>query len=235
MSLDQILKEMEARPGGPLRDPNNYAFSVFGTPVRTQAIWGWRFEGSSFDSMNVHDRRRSGPWPARCSSAPNPANCFGRGHAKVCECWQWRKIWVADLIKSLTPEPNKKLPSTTTRVTQRHHHHRILAKRIRVRRSVLPAGDMTPPQQKLLMTLVENYAYRLRQELADQDLAKRSRRRGSKKFISLGPAVFEPGLAVIIIACTGRLFWWSSITLRTTPTTSIPCGVMGRTILVKIC
>ena len=34
------------------------------------------------------------------------------------------------------------------------------------------AGDMTPPQQKLLMMLVENYAYRLRQELADQDLAK---------------------------------------------------------------
>jgi hypothetical protein len=31
---------------------------------------------------------------------------------------------------------------------------------------------MTPAQQKLLMTLVENYAYRLRIELADDDLAK---------------------------------------------------------------
>ena len=36
----------------------------------------------------------------------------------------------------------------------------------------IAAGDMTPAEQKLLMTLVENYAYRLRSELADDDLAK---------------------------------------------------------------
>jgi hypothetical protein len=43
MSLDQILKDME-HGTGPLRDPNNYAFSVFGTPGE-HATWGWRFEG----------------------------------------------------------------------------------------------------------------------------------------------------------------------------------------------
>ncbi len=43
MSLDQILKEME-QGKGPLRDPNNYAFSVFGTPGEHNT-WGWRFEG----------------------------------------------------------------------------------------------------------------------------------------------------------------------------------------------
>src|SRR5262249_1076469 len=36
----------------------------------------------------------------------------------------------------------------------------------------LAAADMTAAQQKLLMTLVENYAYRLRPELAESDLAK---------------------------------------------------------------
>ena len=36
----------------------------------------------------------------------------------------------------------------------------------------LAASEMTPSQKKLLMTLVEHYAYRLRPELADQDLQK---------------------------------------------------------------
>ena len=53
------------------------------------------------------------------------------------------------------------------------------------------AGDMTAPQQKLLMTLVENYAYRLRQELADDDLAKIAAA-GLRNSFRLGGGV-EPG------------------------------------------
>src|SRR5260370_11504368 len=46
MSLDQVLKELE-KGRGPLRDPNNYAFSVFGTPG-PHSTWGWRFKGDHF-------------------------------------------------------------------------------------------------------------------------------------------------------------------------------------------
>ncbi len=42
MSLDQILKDME-QGRGPVRDPELYYFSIFGTPG--QAPWGWRVEG----------------------------------------------------------------------------------------------------------------------------------------------------------------------------------------------
>ena len=36
----------------------------------------------------------------------------------------------------------------------------------------ITAGELDAPQKKLLMTLIEDYAYRLRPELAEQDLAK---------------------------------------------------------------
>src|SRR5579859_616671 len=51
MSLDAILKEMEKGRPGPKRDPNNYAFSVFGTPGE-HSSWGWRVEGHHL-SVNI--------------------------------------------------------------------------------------------------------------------------------------------------------------------------------------
>ncbi|MFO0892010.1 MAG: DUF3500 domain-containing protein [Isosphaeraceae bacterium] len=43
MSLEQILQEME-QGKGPVRDPERYFLSVFGTPS-DQGRWGWRVEG----------------------------------------------------------------------------------------------------------------------------------------------------------------------------------------------
>lgn len=45
MSLDAILAELEkGQPNKPVRDPELYFFSIFGTPSETQP-WGWRVEG----------------------------------------------------------------------------------------------------------------------------------------------------------------------------------------------
>jgi hypothetical protein len=45
MSLDAILAELEkGQPNKPVRDPEQYFFSVFGTPSDSQP-WGWRLEG----------------------------------------------------------------------------------------------------------------------------------------------------------------------------------------------
>ena len=45
MSLEAILKEMEAgRTGTPVRDPELYYLSIFGTPG-SSGKWGWRVEG----------------------------------------------------------------------------------------------------------------------------------------------------------------------------------------------
>jgi hypothetical protein len=43
MSLEAILKDLE-RGGGPVRDPELYFLSIFGTPSTT-GKWGWRVEG----------------------------------------------------------------------------------------------------------------------------------------------------------------------------------------------
>ena len=43
MSLEQILREME-QGKGPVRDPELYFVSIFGTPSDTER-WGWRVEG----------------------------------------------------------------------------------------------------------------------------------------------------------------------------------------------
>jgi hypothetical protein len=44
MSLDQILKDMEAGTKAPERDPEKYYVSIFGDPG-PQGTWGYRFEG----------------------------------------------------------------------------------------------------------------------------------------------------------------------------------------------
>src|SRR5215831_16213353 len=70
MSLDQVLKDIE-QGRGPLRDPNNYAFSVFGTPGE-KATWGWRLEGHhlSLNFTIVDGRAVAGP----VFFGSNPAN-----------------------------------------------------------------------------------------------------------------------------------------------------------------
>src|SRR5260370_15857920 len=57
MSLDQILKDMEAGTKGPERDPEKYYVSIFGDPAPT-GTWGYRFEGHhislNFTVVNGH-------------------------------------------------------------------------------------------------------------------------------------------------------------------------------------
>ena len=50
MSLEQILRDAE-KGSGPVRDPELYFVSIFGTPA-AKGRWGWRFEGHHL-SMNV--------------------------------------------------------------------------------------------------------------------------------------------------------------------------------------
>jgi hypothetical protein len=90
MRLEGVLRQLETF-GGLLRDPDNYAVSVFGTPG-PDAPWGWRLEGHHL-SLNITlvpgkplavtpaffganparsasaRSRACAPWPARRTSA----------------------------------------------------------------------------------------------------------------------------------------------------------------------
>ena len=41
---DHVLKVLEEGRKGPVRDPENYFFTIFGEPAQ-DGVWGWRFEG----------------------------------------------------------------------------------------------------------------------------------------------------------------------------------------------
>jgi hypothetical protein len=165
MSLDQVLKDIE-QGRGPLRDSNNYAFSVFGTPGE-KATWGWRLEGHhlSLNFTIVDGRAVAGP----VFFGSNPANVLD-GPRKGLRVLAVEEDLGRELVKSLTPEQAKvaiydvKAPSDVITTNSRKANPGPPVG--------LAAGDMTAAQQKLLMTLVENYADRLRPELANQDLAK---------------------------------------------------------------
>jgi hypothetical protein len=164
-SLDQILKEME-QGRGPLRDPNNYAFSVFGTPGE-KATWGWRFEGHhvSLNFTIADGRAVAGP----VFFGTNPAMVL-QGPRKGLRVLPVEEDLGRELVKSLTPEQQK------VAIYDVKAPGEIITSNSRKADPGPPVGlkasDMTDAQKKLLMTLVENYAYRLRPELGDQDLAK---------------------------------------------------------------
>jgi hypothetical protein len=164
-SLEEVLKEIE-QGRGPARDPGNYAFCVFGTPGE-HSTWGWRFEGHhlSITITIVDGHAVGGP----VFFGTNPATVLD-GPRKGLRILAVEEDLGRDLVKSLSPEQAK-----------------VAIYNVQAPRDIitgnsrkadpgppvgLPAADMTPAQQKRLMTLVENFAYRLRNELADDDLAK---------------------------------------------------------------
>ncbi len=185
MSLDQILKELE-QGKGPLRDPNNYAFSVFGTPSE-RGTWGWRFEGHhlSTNFTIVNGRAVAGP----VFFGTNPATVL-EGPRKGLRVLAVEEDLGRELIKSLTPEQQKIAVYESTAPRD------IITSNSRKANPGPPvglaAGKMTAAQQKLLMTLVENYAFRLRSELADDDLAKISAA-GFKEIHFAWAGELEPG------------------------------------------
>lgn len=165
MSLDQILKDIE-QGKGPRRDPNNYAFSIFGTPG-DHNTWGWRVEGHHLSLNFTISNGHAVAGPVFFGSNPAEVRDGPRKGLRV--------LGVEDdlgreLIKSLDDEQRKKAIIETTAPKE------IITGNSRKANPGppvgIPAGELNPQQKKLLMTLVENYAYRLRPELADQDLAK---------------------------------------------------------------
>jgi len=165
MSLDQILKDIE-KGKGPKRDPNNYAFSIFGTPGE-QNTWGWRVEGHHL-SLNFtisHGHAVAGP----VFYGSNPAEVRD-GPRKGLRVLGVEDDMGHEFMKALDENQRKKAIIEATAPKE------IITGNSRKADPGPPvgiaAGEMTPEQKKLLMTMIENYAYRVRPELAEQDLAK---------------------------------------------------------------
>jgi len=166
MSLEVVLKEIE-KGSGPTRDPELYYLSIFGKPGPAQT-WGWRVEGHHL-SVNVAIIDGMAVAGAPTFFGTNPAKILS-GPRKGERILDKEEDLGRQLVKMLTDEQRKaavvaaKAPADI--ITGNQRKAKLLEPR------GIAWADLTPPQREALTALVEEYARRLRDDVADTDLKR---------------------------------------------------------------
>jgi hypothetical protein len=176
MSLDAILKEMEAnKPSAPHRDPENYSFTIFGTPGEKET-WGWRVEGHHLSlNFTIVDGTHIVGGPVFFGS--NPAE-VREGARKGLRVLAQEDDLGFELMKQLTDAEKTRahFEYTDPKDPNQHVPGEIITSNLRKPNPGEPKGlafaDMTDAQKKVATELVAYYAHRLRPELAADDLER---------------------------------------------------------------
>ncbi len=167
MSLEAILAELEGPNRKMARDPEGYHLWVFGTPG-PKGAWGWRWEGHhmSFNFTLVDGKEISG---APNFMGTNPAEVRQGPRAGLRVLAAEQDIAHA-LYKSLSDEQRK--AATLAGATPKD----IITVAERKVKPLEPAGlsaaKLSKEQHELLVSLVKEYAGRLRPELTGKELEK---------------------------------------------------------------
>jgi hypothetical protein len=187
MSLDAVLKVLEAgKANGPVRDPDNYYVSIFGTPG-VDATWGWRFEGHHL-SLNYTLSGDADPSMTPSFFGTNPAEVRS-GPRTGTRILALEEDLGRALIKSLTDD-QKKLA-----VLQVETPKDILNDPKRIdptKPEGIPQGQLTADQSATLVKLVKEYLFRCRPDVAADDWAK-VEKAGLDKLHFAWAGGFEPG------------------------------------------
>ncbi|PYV93036.1 MAG: hypothetical protein DMG05_02785 [Acidobacteria bacterium] len=166
MSLEAILKELE-QGKGPVRDSDLYFFSIFGEPLETQT-WGWRVEGHHL-SLNFTVVKGELIATAPTFFGSNPAEVKA-GPRQGLRVLAKEEDLARELLHSLD-ESHRSLA-----IIMKAAPDDIITKNSRrVEPSSpagLPASQMTQKQKDQLMTLLEEYAHNMPEELAAGELEK---------------------------------------------------------------
>jgi hypothetical protein len=167
MSLDAVLKELEKdKKGGAVRDPDNYYFSIFGTPGGKDP-WGWRFEGHHL-SLNYTTAGDAEPamTPSFFGSNPGEVKTGPRAGTRILAA---EEDLGRTLVKSLTEEQRKLAVLSVPAPKD------ILNDPKRVDPTSpegIPQSQLTPEQTATLVKLVKEYLFRCRPDVAADDWAK---------------------------------------------------------------
>jgi len=167
MSIEQILAEMEGPNRKMPRDPELYYFSIFGEPGM-KGLWGWRVEGHHVSiNITLADGKAITATPAFLGSNPGEVK---NGPRKGLRVLGNDEEMGRAIVKSLSDE--QKAVAVFTKDAPKEM---ILVPKEKVR--VLdPVGlawaKLDAKQQEAVWTLIQEYANRLRGELAERDLAK---------------------------------------------------------------
>jgi hypothetical protein len=167
MSLEQVLFEMEGPNGKMKRDPELYYFSIFGTPD-PKGTWGWRLEGHHVSiNITIAGGKAIAATPAFLGSNPGEVKNGPRKGVRV--LGNDEEMGRA-IVKSMSDEQK-----TVAIYAKDAPKEMILVPKEKVR-PLDPAGiawgKLDAKQQEAVWTLIQEYANRLRGELAAQDLAK---------------------------------------------------------------
>lgn len=169
-ALENVLRAMAERSGGnaALRDPEHYAFAVFGTPSATEP-WGWRVMGHHL-SLHFTVLPAAAPTATPLFFGSNPAEVregtmaglrvlgdeedLGRALASSLDA--------AQRAKALLPGA---VPSDVILGPQRQADFLGAPKGV-------PHADLRPEQRELVVAILAAYAGNLRAELAEAQLAR---------------------------------------------------------------
>jgi ABC-type transporter MlaC component len=166
MSLEQILAEIEGPNRKMARDPELYFVTVFGDPG-SKGTWGWRWEGHhlAFNFTVVNGEVVGSP------------NFFGTNPAEVREgSRKGLRVLAAEedlarqLVKSL--DAAQRGSAVFTNVAPRDIITGADRKAKALAPMGVPASKLTKEQTATLQTLVREYVYRIRPDLAARDLDK---------------------------------------------------------------
>ena len=163
MYLDQILFEIE---GSSMRDSEMYYVTVFGDPA-AEDNWGWRVEGHHLSvNLTIQDGEVISTSPTFMGA--NPARVLGGPHTGLQVLANEQEL--ARQLLHLFDDSQREIV-----VYADNPPRDIQSRELRQADPGPPRGlaarEMTTAQANLLLSLVEEYAHRIRPELAEQELA----------------------------------------------------------------
>jgi Protein of unknown function (DUF3500) len=163
--LEIILKALEN--GSAMRDPEQYCFSIFGTPA-AKGVWGWRVNGHH---LSLHFNVGNG---AMVASSPtffgsNPAEVRVDGPKKGLRVLGDREDSARALMEAL--DPTQRTTATLEGTAPNDIVTRTLAKVDPLTPTGLAASAMTPKQRELLMAVIETYTSSMAADIASERLA----------------------------------------------------------------
>jgi hypothetical protein len=172
ISLEQVLKELEAgRAGAPVREPELYFLSLFGAPAAS-GTWGWRFEGHHL-SVNYTIVDGKGITGAPTFLGSNPAE-VREGPRKGLRILAAEDDLGRQLVLSLNPSQRRKAvisgeaPGDIVTFGAR----KVEMDKVAALGPGIRASELSGPQRDLLMRLIEEYARWHRPEIADEELRR---------------------------------------------------------------
>jgi hypothetical protein len=167
MSLEEVLRKIEAASPRAERDPELYHVSIFGEPAPGKT-WGWRFEGHHLSlSFTIVDGLHISSTPSMMGS--NPA-VVPDGPQQGLQILADEENIARELAKSLSMEQKSKAIISDKAPAD------IITGNNRKISPLEPAGiawtNLNSDQQKLVWKLVKTYVQRARGEIAGTDLTK---------------------------------------------------------------